>query len=177
MGLFAHTQQARPGRWDLGWIQRLVDTCRDRDVELAGRSRSGTRLPGVHTAAIAKEMLHELRLVYFTPAEPGGGFLETDHFGVRFPHRVSHFDLTGVPQRWLRDLLWDYLADLLRSPRCPRTGGAGRRAPPGRHRAGRLPGARGARRRPRPRALTGRARPAVRRRPAAPGTRRACRRW
>jgi integrase len=34
---------------------------------------------------------------------------------------MSHVDLTGIPQRWLRDLTWDYLAALLRSPRCPRT--------------------------------------------------------
>jgi integrase len=34
---------------------------------------------------------------------------------------MSHIDLTGVPQRWLRDLTWDYMADLLRSPRCPRS--------------------------------------------------------
>ncbi len=68
-------------------------------------------------------MLHQLRLVYFTPADTrDAGFLETDHFGVRFPHRASHVDLTAVPQRWLRDLLWDYLAGLLRSPACPRTG-------------------------------------------------------
>jgi len=38
-----------------------------------------------------------------------------------FPHRMSHIDLTGIPQRWLRDLTWDYIADLLRSPGCPRT--------------------------------------------------------
>ena len=68
-------------------------------------------------------MLHQLRLVYFTPADSrDAGFLETDHFGVRFPHRASHVDLTAVPQRWLRDLLWDHLAGLLRSPACPRTG-------------------------------------------------------
>jgi hypothetical protein len=30
-------------------------------------------------------------------------------------------DLTGIPQRWLRDLTWDYIAGLLRSPGCPRT--------------------------------------------------------
>ena len=76
------------------------------------------------TGAIAKEMLHELRLVYFTPAETkDAGFIETDHFGVRFDQRASHFDLTGIPQRWLRDLVWDYLAALLQSPRCPRSGG------------------------------------------------------
>ena len=69
-------------------------------------------------------MLHDLRLAYFTPqASRDAGFIETDHFGVRFPERGSHFDLTGIAQRWLRDLLWDYLADLLRSPDCPRSGG------------------------------------------------------
>ena len=74
------------------------------------------------TGAIAKEILHELRLVYFTREQAKeAGFLETEHFGVLFPHRMSHIDLTGVPQRWLRDLTWDYIADLLRSPRCPRS--------------------------------------------------------
>jgi integrase len=84
----------------------------------------GTGGSAAFTGAIAKEILHELRLVYFTPAEAkDAGFLETEHFGVLFPHRMSHFDLTSIPQRWLRDLTWDYLADLLRSPRCPRSGG------------------------------------------------------
>jgi len=40
---------------------------------------------------------------------------------VLFPHRMSHIDLTAIPQRWLRDLAWDHIATLLRSPRCPRT--------------------------------------------------------
>jgi hypothetical protein len=63
-------------------------------------------------------------LVYYTPADTrGAGFLETDHFGVRFPGRGSHFDLNSIPPRWLRDLVWDHLADLLGSPRCPRDGG------------------------------------------------------
>ena len=34
------------------------------------------------TGAIAKEILHELRLVYFTPDQArDAGFLETEHFG------------------------------------------------------------------------------------------------
>jgi integrase len=67
-------------------------------------------------------MLHHLRLIYFTPAQArDAGFLETGHFGVRFPHRASHVDLSAISQRWLRDLLWDHLGDLLRSPRVPRT--------------------------------------------------------
>ena len=64
------------------------------------------------------------RLVYYTPADTrDAGFIETDHFGVRFPHRGSHYDLTGIPQRWLRDLVWDHLTGLLQLPQPPRTGG------------------------------------------------------
>ena len=77
-----------------------------------------------HVAAmVAREMLHDLRLADFTlEASRDAGFIETDHFGIRFPERGSHFDLTGIVQRWLRVLPY-YLADLLRSPSCPRTGG------------------------------------------------------
>lgn len=120
--LFAYTQRARPGRWDLKWVQRLANHCRQRDVgslvdlDLEDYPR--------FCRGIAEIMLHLLRLVYFTPAEArDAGFLETDHFGVRFSGRASHVDLTAVPQRWLRNLLWDYLADLLASPACPRSAG------------------------------------------------------
>jgi integrase len=119
-GLLMHTQRPRVTRWDLGWIQKLVNTCRADsmnsliDLDLSDCTQ--------FTAGIAKEILHDLRLVYFTPEQAkDSGFLETEHFGIRFPHRTSHIDLTGIPQRWLRDLAWDHLADLLRSPRCPRT--------------------------------------------------------
>ena len=123
-GLFIHTQRARPTRWDLGWIRSLVATCRDHDVETLIGFPLGAGGSAYFTGAIVKEILHELRLVYFTPAETkDAGFIETDHFGVRFDQRASHVDLTGIPQRWLRDLVWDYLAALLQSPRCPRSGG------------------------------------------------------
>jgi integrase len=69
-------------------------------------------------------MLHLLRLAYFTPAGTReAGFIETDHFGVRFPGRASHVDLTEVTQQWLRDLLWDHLAGLMWSAHRPRSGG------------------------------------------------------
>lgn len=118
-GLFIHARRARPARWDLAHIRTLVARCRTLDLDsLTGYTFDG----GGSTGAIAKEILHELRLVYFTPAQAkDAGFLETGHFGVRFDRRASHFDLTGIPQRWLRDLVWDYLAALLQSPRCPRT--------------------------------------------------------
>ncbi|MFF8848157.1 hypothetical protein ACF08N_36700 [Streptomyces sp. NPDC015127] len=61
-------------------------------------------------------MLGYLRLVYFTREDTkDAGFLETDHFGVRFPHTGSRIDLSRVTQRWLRDLLWDFLAARLRT--------------------------------------------------------------
>jgi len=118
--LFANGQQARPNKWDLGWIQKLANLARDRD---AG-SLTDLDLDDFprFNGGIAKSMLHHLRLIYFTPSGTrDAGFIETDHFGVRFPHRASHVDLTAISQRWQRDLLWDYLASLIRSPRCPRT--------------------------------------------------------
>ncbi|MFC9095985.1 hypothetical protein [Streptomyces sp. NPDC057072] len=48
-------------------------------------------------------------------------FPETERFGVRFPGRSSYVDLTCISQRWLRNLLWDHIADVLRSPTCPRS--------------------------------------------------------
>jgi len=120
-GLFIHTQRERPTRRDIGWIRSLAATCREQDagslIDLQVGD-CGTQ----QTRAIVKEILHELRLVYFTPEEAKqAGFLETEHFGVLFPHRMSHIDLSGIPQRWLRDLAWDYIAGLLRSPGCPRS--------------------------------------------------------
>ena len=103
-------------------MQALVNTCRDRGIG----SLTELDLSSCTTfaAMVAREMLHDLRLAYFTPeTSRDAGFIETDHFGIRFPERGSHFDLTGIDQRWLRDLLWDYLAGLLRSPDCPRSGG------------------------------------------------------
>ena len=117
-GLFMHTQRPRPTRWDLGWLRSLVMTCRGVDVESLIGFPFGDGGSAHFTGAIAREILHELRLVYYTPAETKDeGFIETDHFGVRFDQRASHFDLTAIPQRWLRDLVWDHLAELMRSPR------------------------------------------------------------
>lgn len=59
-----------------------------------------------------------------TPSETReAGYLELDHFGTSIRGLYSHYDLTGVSQRWLRELLWDHLAHLLRTPGSPRTKG------------------------------------------------------
>ncbi|WP_410814883.1 tyrosine-type recombinase/integrase [Micromonospora sp. 067-2] len=122
-GLFAPTQQPRPTRWDLGSIQKVVNTCRAAgmtslaDLEPNGADRCVRRIGG--------EIARELWRIYRTPADAReAGMLDTEHFGVRFARRTSRFDLTTIPQRWLRDLAWDYLAGLLQSPRCPRTAGS-----------------------------------------------------
>ena len=74
--------------------------------------------------ALVREMLLHLRLIYFTPADSReAGFIETEHFGMRFPARASRVELTEVTQRWLRDLLWDQLAESMRSVGRPRTAG------------------------------------------------------
>ena len=73
---------------------------------------------------ISREVISGLRCVYYSPNDTkDAGFIETDHFGRRFPAAQSHYELTAVEQRWLRDLLWDHLADMLRSPKCPRSRG------------------------------------------------------
>ena len=117
-GLFAFGRERR-GAWDLAWVCKLAEICRARDLgsltdlDPAEFPRSGGMAPA---------MLHQLRLIYDTPADARhAGFLETEHFGVRFPSRASRIDLTEVSQRWLRDLLWDHLAALLQSASCPRT--------------------------------------------------------
>ncbi len=121
-GLFIHTRRPRPTRWEVGWVRTLVGTCRAAQVD----SLIDLDLGGVtpFAAAVAKEILRELCLVYVTPEQAkDAGYLEADHFGVRFADHSSHVDLTGIPQRWLRDLAWEHLAGMLRSPRPPRTAG------------------------------------------------------
>jgi hypothetical protein len=120
-GLYRHTQRPQT-RWRLSDLQALINDCRrwqinslaDLDVDACGHAARG----------IVLEIMHELRLVYFTPADTReAGFIDTDHFGVRFTHRASFIDLTPIAQRWLRDLVWDQMAATLRSTRCPRRSG------------------------------------------------------
>jgi integrase len=114
-GLFVHGSRPRHGVWRLRDLQIMVNVCRASGINsLVDLDSHTLKAP---TGAIVREILHELRLIYFTPEESKkAGFLETEQFGVKFSGRASHIDLTTIPQRWLRDLLWDYSANLLRSP-------------------------------------------------------------
>lgn len=122
-GLFAHAQQSRPTRWDLGSIQKLVNICRAAGMNCL--TDLATDNADRCVRSISGEIARELWRVYRTPTDAREtGMLDTEHFGIRFPRRTSRFDLTAIPQRWLRDLAWDFLAGLLQSPRCPRTAGS-----------------------------------------------------
>ena len=69
-GLFARTRRGRPTRWDLAWIRALISTCRALDADSLIGFEFGAGASAGFTGAIAKEILHELRLVYFTPPRP-----------------------------------------------------------------------------------------------------------
>jgi len=110
--LFTHEQCSSGAVWCLAWVQYVIDYCRAQQV-----NSMVDVLPDavpLQSQKIVREMLGHLRLVYFTREDSKeAGFIETDHFGVRFPGRKSHVDLSDVSQRWLRDLLWDAISQRL----------------------------------------------------------------
>jgi integrase len=132
-GLHHHAQVKNRSAWLLNSIQAFIDVCRASDIaslaEFAdttrtGPSRSSKKYPHQYRMMFS-EISVGLRCVYYSQSDTkDAGYIETDHFGRRFSHALSYFDITAVSQRWLRDLLWEHLADILRSPQCPRTRGA-----------------------------------------------------
>ncbi|MFJ9368459.1 tyrosine-type recombinase/integrase [Nocardia sp. NPDC101769] len=124
-GLYAHAFSQYRRQWDMSRFQSLINICRrhgylsmaelaDHDFKTRGKAKG--------LEQICNEMVRSLRLIYYSPADTKeAGYIETDHFGRRFERSTSAYDLTFIPQRWLRDLLWDRLAEMLRSPNCPRS--------------------------------------------------------
>ncbi|MGW3690589.1 tyrosine-type recombinase/integrase [Streptomyces sp. NPDC005125] len=111
--VFHHTQVPVEGAWwPLLNIQHLADYCRNRRLNSLADLDLGELRP--LQFRIARRMLEYLRLIYFSREDTkDAGFIETDHFGVRMKRRGSHIDLTNISQRWLRDMLWDQLAQRL----------------------------------------------------------------
>jgi integrase len=130
-GMFAHTQITNRTHWDYSALQHLSTLCRTNTVtSLFDLPAGGSGQPVLkghndpQVRMIINEIVLGLRCVYYSPEDTrDAGFIETDHFGRRFTTCRSHFDITGVTQRWLRNMLWDHLAALLRSHRCPRSRG------------------------------------------------------
>jgi integrase len=128
-GMFSHSQQASPTRWECSGLQHLANLCSAaRVTSLFDLALAGAGRPDVsgHNDARVRMMIGEivdgLRRVYYSPADTReAGFVETEHFGRRFKSSGSHFDLTGVSQRWLRQILWDHITEMLKSQECPRS--------------------------------------------------------
>ncbi len=107
--LFHHAQGPVEGaRWTLPFVQHLVDECRRKGA--GSLAELDLEACTQHIRKVAKAMLHHLRVVYFSKQDTkDAGYIETDHYGVRFTNYGSFIDLSGVTQRWLRDLLWDWM--------------------------------------------------------------------
>lgn len=127
-GMCAYTQKAH-GRWELVTWQGLANFA--HEYGLRSLTDVGPEEERLLHKAVSRESVHIVRAVtdwlqplYVTPAETRElGYLLTEHFGRKLTGRSIRMDLTGVSQRWLRDLIWDHLVAILRSPGCPRSGG------------------------------------------------------
>lgn len=117
-GLRAHAQRKHRSTWYLNWIQQLANLCRQRGIVCLDEVKAGEG--SMHAYMLAHEICTGLRPIYASPSgSRDSGFLEPEHFGRSSSLGEGRVDLTGVCQRWLRDLLWDHLAALMRSPQCP----------------------------------------------------------
>jgi integrase len=107
--LFHHASGgAERTNWALSWVQHLADECRRQSAN----SLADLDLAQVleHQRIVARCMLKYLRHVYFTRQDTKeAGHIDGVHYGVNLHESSGSFDLTGVSQRWLRDLLWDWI--------------------------------------------------------------------
>ena len=125
--LWTHTMNAAAARWHPMWLRTLVRSCRKSGVgsllELDPSDRSWTPNPAA-VNRILREMLKDVVPIHRSRADTRElGYLDTNYWGFRFPGRRTTFDLTGIRQRWLRDLTWEYLASQLDGSDHPRTQG------------------------------------------------------
>ncbi|MFD8362370.1 tyrosine-type recombinase/integrase [Streptomyces hygroscopicus] len=125
--MFTHTQRPH-GRWELITWQGLASFAREHG--LRSLTETGPEEERLLQKAVSRQAVQIVRAVvgwlqplYVTPDETRElGYILTEHFGRKITGRSVHMDLTGVSQRWLRDLIWDHLVGNLRSPSCPRSG-------------------------------------------------------
>ncbi|MBO0806338.1 MAG: tyrosine-type recombinase/integrase, partial [Nocardiopsaceae bacterium] len=118
----------RTGREGLACLQRLAEYARVRALgsltELSAEDAGLAAETGRQGPQAVRMITGRLALLYVTPEQAREeGYILAGHFGRELPRRSGRTDLSGISQRWLRDLVWDYMAGLLRSPGCPRTAG------------------------------------------------------
>ncbi|MEU8151547.1 hypothetical protein [Nonomuraea sp. NPDC048901] len=94
-GLHCHILASDQPRWWMWAIQKVTTECRG----LRSLDEFDLEGSGEHQRMIVKEIRQYLQA----------------HFGVKIDRFVTRFDLTYITQKWLRNLLWDFLADELRS--------------------------------------------------------------
>lgn len=125
--LHAHTLGEAPSLWFPGWLRTLVAQMVEDDIESVldiDADDDGWVPQASHINRIVKAMKTDIEPVVVSRAETRAlGYIDPLHWGFRFPGRRSRFDLIAIRQEWLRELAWDYLADLFDSPDCPRTAG------------------------------------------------------
>jgi integrase len=124
-GMWWHTRRQH-WKWELAPIQRLADYGRARGLrsltDLAGDDPGLRKAAGREAPRIAASIADGLHPVYTTPEETReAGYILTGHFGRKLNNRPGRIDLSGISQRWLRDLAWDNFTGVLRSPSCPRS--------------------------------------------------------
>ncbi|MCX5061696.1 site-specific integrase [Streptomyces sp. NBC_00452] len=122
-GLFDHYQQAQPSHWSIGAVRRTVRSCRKLNLtSLGGPEHPRVCEEPAPNRMIIRGIRESLRKIYFSKEDTkDAGFIETEHFGRRFESSSGYLDLTTISQRWLRDLLWEYMAGQLKSVKCPRS--------------------------------------------------------
>ncbi|MFI7356429.1 tyrosine-type recombinase/integrase [Streptomyces avidinii] len=122
-GLFDHYQHAQPSYWSIGSVQRVVRACLRLGItSFAAEEHRRIQEESSSNRLIFRGIRESLRKIYFTKEDTKeAGFVETEQFGRGFENGSGYIDLTPVPQRWLRDLLWEYYAAQLRSVKCPRS--------------------------------------------------------
>jgi hypothetical protein len=125
-GMCWHTLRLH-GKWELAPIQRIADYGRAHSLRSLTDLNAGDpglrREAGREGSRIASSIAGGLHPLYVTPGDTReAGYILTEHFGRRLNNRPSRVDLERISQRWLRDLVWDHFASVLRSPSCPRSG-------------------------------------------------------
>jgi hypothetical protein len=91
----------------------------ERSVDRGGLPEEVLRFPG---GAGAGPGGGRAGCVYYSPDDTReAGSSRPTTSAADSPGADGHYDLTVVSQRWLRNMLWDHLAGLLRSLRCPRS--------------------------------------------------------
>jgi integrase len=118
--------QGQHRHWELAVLQRIADhgrACGLSSLEEMNRDEDALRkAAGVKSPGIVGEITAGLEPLYVTPEDTReAGCIVFGHFGRTISGTGSSIDLGGVSQRWLRDLLWDHLARVLRSADCPRS--------------------------------------------------------